>query len=101
MNKLTYEQWRAAYREMAVQYSTAEMAEMMIPMIEGEARARAAQARADAANGTPGTPDQLSPGIQAWRTTEHYMGGALVALQKMGYTIIPPIKFSPSSNERL
>lgn len=84
--RMGYEKWRALSREMAVRAFVSDAAEMMIPAHEAEKAARARIERSDAA----APQEQWSRAMQDWRTLERAMGNALIALEKLGYTVSPP-----------
>lgn len=83
---MDYEEWQALRREMAVRAFVIDAGEMMITASEAEQTARARMARADAAVGG----GQFHPAVQEWRSLERAMGNALIALDKLGYTVSPP-----------
>lgn len=73
---MDYEVWSKLRAEMAVEFIVIELADRMISHTEGRERALSGQRFK--------TQDYL--------TVEHNMGGALIAIEKLGYEIVKKSK---------
>jgi len=78
---MDYEQWSSLLVEMAVEAFVSDATEVMTPAAEARALALRIKAQSDKNVESGGRQ------VQNWRALQHHMGNALIALEKLGYTV--------------
>ena len=83
---MDHKEWSDLKRRMAVEIFAMNAAEVMIPYAQARENALAIAALSDAAQSPQ---EQHATKVQNWRSIEYSAGQALIALEKLGFTLSP------------